>query len=183
MAIVSEMTSEPFPRFRFHSDPIATGSARPSESPCRCCGFARGFVVGGVYSTHHLDDSICPWCVADGSAAERFDASFVQDVEVPVSADDYREVLERTPGYTSWQGENWLVHCGVPMVFHGDISKAELHSLRDKDREKVIDDYPFLFDGIEWSVLVEDYEPGGQPAFYKFTCFRCGTLRLGCDFT
>lgn len=44
---------------------------------CQGCGKARGFVyVGPVYSVEELNDALCPWCIADGSAAEAFGASF-----------------------------------------------------------------------------------------------------------
>jgi uncharacterized protein CbrC (UPF0167 family) len=29
------------------------------------------------YAIEELEDAFCPWCIADGSAAEQFDAEFV----------------------------------------------------------------------------------------------------------
>jgi uncharacterized protein len=177
-----EMTSEALPVFRFHPDPVATGAVQASAAPCRCCGLARGFVVASVYAATDLDDAICPWCVADGSAARTHGASFVEDVEAGASVDEIEELLHRTPGYASWQGERWLVHCAIPMVFHGDLTKAELRFLHDDDRDRFMKEHPYLFEDQQWRSLVKHYEPGGQPALYKFKCSRCGTVRLGCDF-
>lgn len=68
------------PTFRYHPDPVASGSVRASPVPCRCCGLARGWLyTGPVYAEEALDEALCPWCIADGTAAARFGASFVDD--------------------------------------------------------------------------------------------------------
>ena len=65
------------PRFRYHPDPIATGSIEPSSQACVACGRSRGFIyTGPVYAEEELDDQLCPWCIADGSAARTLDAEF-----------------------------------------------------------------------------------------------------------
>ena len=57
-----------------------------------------------------LDDAICPWCIADGAAHSKFDASFTDDAGVggyeetdsaPESIKE--EVAYRTPGFIGWQ--------------------------------------------------------------------------------
>src|SRR5437867_876141 len=64
-----------FPEFPYHPDPRATGSVVVSDTSCVACGQSRGFVYAGpVYSQDELIDSLCPWCIADGSAAEKYDA-------------------------------------------------------------------------------------------------------------
>src|SRR3954452_7382977 len=117
------------PTFRYHPDPIATGSIKPSGASCICCAEARGFVYAGpVYSTrNNLDDAICPWCIADGSAAKKFDASFTDaagigggDEDWPeVSAGIIEEVSLRTPGYNSWQEERWFTCCDDAAAYLG----------------------------------------------------------------
>ena len=63
--------------------------------------------------------AICPWCIADGTAAARFGAAFTDAAgvggygdwdDVPPSVVD--EVSQRTPGFTGWQQERWWTHCG-----------------------------------------------------------------------
>jgi hypothetical protein len=39
--------TEPLPSFRYHPDPVATGSIEPSDAVCRCCGRARGYIYAG----------------------------------------------------------------------------------------------------------------------------------------
>src|SRR5947207_6887785 len=90
------------PTFRYHPDPIATGSVKPSDKECRSCGEARGYIyTSSVYAEESLDEEICPWCIADGSAAEKFDASFCDAnplAEADVPDHIIEEVTMRTPG-------------------------------------------------------------------------------------
>jgi uncharacterized protein CbrC (UPF0167 family) len=63
------------PQFRYHPEPLATGEIEPSEDECLNCGQRRGYLyVGPVFAEKEIVDELCPWCIADGSAAARFDA-------------------------------------------------------------------------------------------------------------
>ena len=104
------------PVFIYHPDPIATGSVEPSDAMCKACGQSRGYVyTAGVYSVEELQDAICPWCIADGIAHEKFDAQFTDSAGVggygeweQVSSEIVEEVVYRTPGFSGWQQERWL---------------------------------------------------------------------------
>lgn len=116
-------TPSGLPEFPYHPDPVATGSVVESSEACVACGRARGFVYDGpVYTAHDVNGSLCPWCIADGSAAETLDAEFT-DVGFDVPDDVPREVLiaiaTRTPGFTGWQQPHWLYHCGDGASFVG----------------------------------------------------------------
>ena len=53
-------------------------------------------------------DDICPWCIADGSPAARFEGQFTDVTNVggaPQAVVD--EILQRTPGFSGWQQERW----------------------------------------------------------------------------
>lgn len=65
----------PFP---YHPDPLATGP---------------------VYAVADLSHALCPWCVADGSAAARYEARFTE-VDGRVPADVVRTVEQCTPDFT-----------------------------------------------------------------------------------
>ena len=68
------------PTFRYHPDPIATGSVKVSDAVCRCCEQTRGYIyAASVYARDSRRDSICPWCIADGSAARKLEAMFSDD--------------------------------------------------------------------------------------------------------
>jgi hypothetical protein len=65
------------PRFAYHPDPVGTGSIEPRDTSCVCCGQAYGWIyVGPVFAEDDIDDELCAWCIADGSAARRYQATF-----------------------------------------------------------------------------------------------------------
>jgi hypothetical protein len=62
--------------FRYHPDPVATGEVVASSEECSVCHIARGFVyVGPIYAIDQVE-GVCPWCIADGTAAAKLDAEF-----------------------------------------------------------------------------------------------------------
>ena len=65
---------EPLPAFKYHPDPVATGSIKADpDAPCLACNRIRGYIYEGpAYSEKYdyLTHSLCPWCIADGSAAK-----------------------------------------------------------------------------------------------------------------
>jgi uncharacterized protein CbrC (UPF0167 family) len=111
------------PIFCYHRDPIATGSVRRSDATCEVCGQARGSEYNGpVVSAMVEEPVICPWCIADGSAATKFDAWFTdtgQETPDDVPAEALDEIGRRTPGFNGWQQEHWLYHCGDGASFLG----------------------------------------------------------------
>src|SRR4051812_34567039 len=120
---------EPLPVFRYHPDPVSTGSVEESATPCRRCERARGWIyTGPVFAIEELDDELCPWCIDDGSAAATFDADFT-DVgwgvpnDVPPEVID--EVAKRTPGFSGWQQEHWLYHCADAAAFLGQSLESD----------------------------------------------------------
>ncbi|HZS47381.1 MAG TPA: CbrC family protein [Blastocatellia bacterium] len=171
------------PQFRYHPDPVATGNAAESDKTCRSCEQARGYIYSGpVYAVEELDEQICPWCIADGSAAAKFDATFTDDVSLFSAGLDkniIEEITKRTPGYTSWQSEVWLECCNDACAFHGDASTEDLESLKGKQLKKLLSELDMEKD--EWEDFVSEYEPGGEPALYKFVCLHCGQILYGWD--
>jgi uncharacterized protein CbrC (UPF0167 family) len=116
------------PAFRYHPDPIATGSVEAEPFECACCGEHREYrYVGPIYSIHPVR-KLCPWCIADGSAAAQFDVEFTGVLypaeSVPGTVLD--EVLRRTPGFIEWQAESWMFHCGDAAAYLGRAGRAEL---------------------------------------------------------
>ena len=99
------------PSFKYHPDPISTGSVVKSRTECVCCGQVRGYIyVGPVYAEEEYDECICPWCIADGSAHKKLDAEFTDEDGIgnygewgKVNKRVREEVVYRTPGFDSWQ--------------------------------------------------------------------------------
>jgi uncharacterized protein CbrC (UPF0167 family) len=103
------------PTFKYHPDLIATGSIVVSYSECCCCGMARGYIyIGPVYAIEKYNVCIGPWCIADGSAHKKLQATFTDEAgiggygeweDVPVEV--IVEVAYNTPGFIGWQQERW----------------------------------------------------------------------------
>lgn len=99
------------PQFPYHPNPVATGSVTTSDAPCMCCGQERGWVyTGPVHAAGAPDSGICPYCIAFGKAAERYDATFTDAIEGDVPKDVVTAILRHTPGFVAWQSPTWLTH-------------------------------------------------------------------------
>lgn len=144
------MSSPELPRFPFHRDPIASGSLRASDVRCECCGLARGVLYDGpIYGRRRAEISaLCPWCIADGSAAERFGLRFIDGdfrdeayaaVDLPLEWD--RRVFAQTAGFATFNPIAWWVHCGEPAEYVARIEPYELvFECRHCHRRQVLED-------------------------------------------
>ena len=94
------------------------------------------------------------------------------------------EVTLRTPGYNSWQQEEWLSCCNDACEFHGDALQAELQALKGDALARVLTDWKWKErDWPRFVQFVQNYRPGGNPAVYKFRCRHCGVIKYAMDFT
>jgi uncharacterized protein CbrC (UPF0167 family) len=171
------------PEFRYHPDPLATGSVKPSEAVCACCQRVRGYIYeASVYGPGELRGKLCPWCIADGEAAFRFGVYFsVEDplVEAGIARHIINEVTRRTPGYNCWQQEEWQVCCGDACAFHGDATSEELKALGGDALgrlQKKWEITPRL-----WEELLNFYVPGGGVSVFRFVCRVCGRPNFALD--
>lgn len=116
------------PSFRYHPDPVASGSIRESAETCACCERATGWIYTATfYTAQDVSGQFCPWCIADGSAAERFKGDFTDSYGLDgVSAETLEQVTRRTPGFHAWQDPHWLVHCNDVAAFIGEVGYTEL---------------------------------------------------------
>ncbi len=171
------------PIFTYHPDPLATGSVRPGTERCACCGQVRGFIYAGpIYAASSDGTTLCPWCIADGTAAAKLDGTFSDDhplARAGIPEAVIEEVTQRTPGYQSWQQDEWQTCCGDACEFHGDPMRAGL-ALADPTAVA-----QFLsatgWSPEQWQEFVSNYEPGGSPALYHFVCRGCKTSKYGWD--
>ena len=176
-----------FPTFRYHPDPIATGAVKESEERCTVCGEHRGYIYeGSIYSADRASDDarVCPWCIADGSVSEKYGGSLnggVENSADPVSRAVRDEVEKRTPGYESWQDDEWLTHCNDACEFHGDATAEEIRTISEEVLQEWIDRYNMSRES--WFEMTDGYEPPGNPAFYRFQCRHCAKTVIGFDMT
>ncbi|ABF40105.1 conserved hypothetical protein [Candidatus Koribacter versatilis Ellin345] len=177
----------PLPNFRYHPDPVKSGNLVVSEETCVCCDKKRGYIYTvSVYAeSDDLENALCPWCIADGSAHRKFDASFVDDPgladEIPNSA--RQEILYRTLGFAGWQSEQWLACCDDAMAFLEPVGIVEVRR-----------DYPKL-EGTLMHEIVHEWERSGGaanellnslhrehgPTANAFRCLHCGEHKAYID--
>jgi uncharacterized protein len=175
---------EPLPQFRYHLDPVRSDVIVASDTVCICCNQARGYMYVGPTFTRHNEvrDNLCPWCIADGSAAATFAADFSDDhslYRAGVSRDVIDHVSKQTPGYSCWQSQQWQAHCNDACVFHGDATVDDVASASPATIEAWKTEYNMK--DVDWVNLTDGYEPKGHSAFYKFVCRHCGTVRFSWD--
>jgi uncharacterized protein CbrC (UPF0167 family) len=171
------------PTFKYHPDPIATGSVVESEAICECCETARGYIyVGPVYAVEELVDCICPWCVADGSAHSKFDAHFMDADGVggygeweAVPRAIAEEIAFRTPGFSGWQQERWWTHCADAAEFVGAVGSAAAKALGEQFLEH-IRAQAGLEGGPRWAQYLAALDVEHGPTAYAFRCRHCGKL-------
>lgn len=174
------MSQLPLPAFKYHPDPISSGSIVISDVECRACNHNRGYIyLGAVYSKDDLSDALCPWCIFDGTAHRLFGAEFID----PKAVGDYgrwdavpdsviEEVCFRTPSFNGWQEERWYTHCGDAAEFISPVGAAELRSLDPRLYKAIAEESGFS--GEELSSYMVSLDKDAGPTAYAFRCRVCG---------
>ena len=174
------------PAFKYHRDPIQSGSIVESNSICECCARSLGYIYcGPVYSEQDLDERICPWCIADGSAHLKFDATFVDEAVLPddIPATVIEELCRRTPGYNAWQSERWFSCCQDAVTFIAPLGIVEL---RERYRElefNILGNilYDLQISGGAAKRMLESLDRDSGPTAYLFQCSKCSAYRTFVD--
>ncbi|MEV6602413.1 CbrC family protein [Actinoplanes sp. NPDC051346] len=187
------------PEFRYHPDPLATGSAVRDEHVCAVCGVQRDIrYTGPVYGREPT--TLCLHCIASGEAsralgtvteavdgsdrldmpAEFSDAVLVPD-EVPVAV--VEEITRRTPGFMGWQQESWLYHCADGAAFLGPAGYVELERHPDA-LDMIREDLRRLgWPPSDTERLLRQLDRAGEPTAYLFRCLHCGSHLASWDLT
>jgi len=174
------------PRFRLHPNVYRLDLFEQQNGTCSCCAQLRDWKYRGPFYAVQKPDYLCPWCIADGSAAQRYEGQFNDELSIEgwepdpsASANTFNaeliaEMCDRTPGYLAWQQAQWLVHCEQPCQFIAYVGAAEVEGLRSElagDLQQLGDTY------------VQALSADGNPTGYLFRCLQCGTHRLHTDGT
>lgn len=175
--------------FRYHPDPLATGSALRSDHVCSVCGLHREVQYRGpIYGDQ--PESLCLHCIHSGDAAQTLGgtfaakddshvldmpAQFSDDLDVPdeVSRQIIEEIIHRTPGFFGWQQQSWLYHCGNGAAFLGSAGYLELEPypdaidmLRESHRQ-------YGWSPQETEQFLRQLDRAGEPTAYLFRCLHC----------
>lgn len=166
------------PTFRYHPDPAANGAFEQMDGRCLVCGENPGWLyVLGAYGPRNLRDEVCPWCIADGSAASTHEVRFTEIVDAPDAIPEavIRELEERTPGFSGWQQERWLFHCDDAAAFVGPAGWEELEDHPDALGALRVQIAGWGMDADETEMLVGSLDVDGSATAYLFRCLHCGT--------
>jgi uncharacterized protein CbrC (UPF0167 family) len=135
--------------------------------------------VGPVFSEQELDEMLCPWCIKDGSAHARFDASFVDEDGVggygqwpSVSRSIVEEIAFRTPSFVGWQQEKWFTCCNDAAVFLGAAGAEELRATWPQALDEIQRDCGLS--GQDWENYRASLHKNHGPTAYVFLCRHCG---------
>lgn len=168
------------PKFRYHVDPVRSGVFVRESADCSCCGNPREWIyVGPLYGVGGFA-KVCPWCIADGSAANRIGAEFVDRGMLSASAkpEASEELRCRTPSYFSASGHRWPVHCGDYCEL---VADPPCVSDILRNHEDLRDDIGLL--GASLGISLEQVEAhisdrASPIRFSLFRCVECGHHRL-----
>ncbi len=173
------------PSFRYHPKPLDTGAIVKQQGHCVCCGKDVEYMyVAPTFSIHDLDEKLCPWCIADGSANEKFDVEFSDPHPLAVAGMPQAmidEVTTRTPGFVCWQQPTWLGHCGEAAAFLGDATPKALDKMTSDERKDFMK--TGRLDREEFGELMGIYRPGANPGIYHFCCLHCDFSRFGIEYS
>lgn len=164
--------------FKYHPNLYSDEILIRGEGVCNCCGKPVSEYIGMAYSSAELD-CICLACIHDGSAAKKFNATFVQYAEEVSDPERKEELFRRTPGYMSWQGENWLACCDDYCAYLGPVGIRELEEFGVK--EEALRDYASQEPAYPMDVVEECLYKDGDLTGYLFRCLHCGKYRLYVD--
>lgn len=170
------------PKFKYHLDPIETGIIKKSNIRCAVCKEKKEYYYDGPFYSEKDAVSICPWCIADGSAAKKFEGSF-QNIELCEYVEEkefLNELVYRNPGYNAWQGARWLSHCGDYCVFLGYVGWEEIKNIYgelSEDIEEIKNMRCLSQIDFEKTLIKGERHQG-----YLFRCIKCGKHRLYSDF-
>ena len=171
--------SQSLPHFIYHPDPLATGSFVEGEAKlCPSCGKESNIYYDLIPYCIEDIEYLCPMCIANGQAAKKFDAEFIQDAEWQGELDPEKDKLLfcQTPGYSSWQGENWLSCCQDYCAYLGTVGTRELMDMGIA--EQVLADYE---ERGEYQDIEEYLVKDGSLCGYLFRCLHCQKYQIWVD--
>ncbi|PLR33282.1 hypothetical protein CYR55_16990 [Chimaeribacter californicus] len=170
------------PKFIYITDDYAGTVFLKNSIMCDCCQKESPYQYNGpVYSVEEGEITLCPWCIHDGSAAEKYAASFNDIYDESLEEAIITTVCEQTPGYSSWQDQGWAAHCKDACVYHGDASAQDVADASEPTRQKWMRDYEQ--DAESWDHFMKGYQPGGDQGVYKFHCRHCDLIIFNWDFS
>lgn len=172
-----------FPKFKYHPEPLDNKVFIISDEECPCCGHVTGFSYVGPFYSFKEVEGICPWCIDSGEAAEKYDASFVDEDELEenLSKEKIDLLTKRTPGFFFPQYDSWPVHCDDYCRIVGFIVGDKKNSCLSKYSE----DFKNISEklAIDKATVVEKFcDHESALRFYFFQCVTCSYEKIDADY-
>ena len=169
------------PVFKYHPSPFVTEAFIPCDPvACDCCGEQTNIRYNGPFYAVQEPEHLCPFCIANGSAAEKYHGCFQSSEHCePVDNEEAnKELCCKTPGYCGVQQEQWLAHCEDFCAFCGYVHSWQ--ELIDEGIDEIIEE------GLQekpgrYSVDRIKSRLGFDLYGYLFQCLHCGMLFLYTD--
>jgi uncharacterized protein CbrC (UPF0167 family) len=146
--------------------------------PCRSCGAPVQLLLDP-----DEEAAVCYQCLRAGKAAIVKDTvlgmvDWDEANEGTAAPKELLFELVRTPGYTTWQGEQWQFCCNRPMVYAGiwDQEDFEEHAPDGNGKAFFID----IVDEAD-DELWEDGQMDAAITVYVFRCPNCGNYKAHWD--
>ncbi|MEI0603230.1 CbrC family protein [Brachyspira alvinipulli] len=177
--------SNDIPKFKYVDDKIVKKLfiKKRKKVLCKCCEKETNLVYCSIPYCEDDIEPLCPECISNGKAAEKFDCDFI---DVPSDSDNIienrdekiEELTKRTPEYSAWQQPYYPNHCDDFCKFISHVGYKELkeRNLLDKIIISSYNDENFVREHIE------DLEAEGNFQGYLFGCLKCGQLIVHTDF-
>ncbi len=161
--------------FKYYKNIMETGVFKTDEKViCECCGKETNIYYDGVFYSEEEIEFLCPECISSGLAAEKFDGEFFDDEFIDKVDDEekIRELLFKTPNYTTETDACWIAHCDDYCQFIGEVTWDYLveHNL-----EYVLDELKDVFaeDGIDIGQIKKYLDGESELKGYLFQCIHC----------
>lgn len=176
------------PQFKYHPNAYQLDIFTQESGICSVCHQQRSIKYNlGLYSVDE-PEYICPWCIANGQAAEKYNGDFNDYCSIEGVSEHYSEpnpmhiseqaldiITQKTPSYAAWQQEVWLVHCDEPCAFLGYVGMKEIMPYFD-DVKADIEQSGYDIEDIKNALSAD-----GEMVGYFFECVHCGKKRLHID--
>ena len=175
----NNMTELPY--FKYNPNVLELGIVEKIDFTCPVCEQKRDYAYnGGIYAIEEVE-FICPWCVANGKAAEKYNGMYIDDASCEEVSDPSKlnELVTTTPNYSSWQQEEWLAHHDDYCAFQQYVGWKEIEHLKENLSDDIVRiRYEYGLTQAEFEeYLVND---GGMQG-YLFKCRHCDQYRLHVD--
>lgn len=163
------------PKFKYHPNLYSTPMVSFGEGVCNCCKQKTVAYIDSIYTAEDID-CICLNCVADGSAAAMFNGEYIQDADPINNEEATDELFHRTPGYYSWQGENWKACCNDYCAFITDVRENDI---LDSSFQEKLSSGEIICDT---DLTVQEIINGaGYIRGYLFKCLHCNKMYMRID--